>query len=110
MSAASDALADRLRPLLKQPGIVEKKMFGGTGFMLNGNMAVGTTGKGEMLVRIDPGKAATALARPMAFQMMMGTREMKGFVGVEPGIIDDPDELKSWVRYALDFTRTLPAK
>src|SRR5687768_5404981 len=110
MTAPSDALAAKLRPLLKTPGIVEKKMFGGTGFMLNGNMVVGTTAKGEMLIRIDPDKAATALARPMAFQMMMGTSEMKGFIGVAAEIIEDPDELKSWVRYAIDYTRTLPAK
>lgn len=110
MTAASETLAGRLRPLLNKPGIVERKMFGGTGFMLNGNMAVGTTAKGEMLIRIDPDKAAAALARPMAFRMMMGAREMKGFVGVKAGIIDDPDELRSWVRYALDFTGTLPAK
>ena len=57
MSAASDALADRLRPLLAgKPGVVEKKMFGGIGFMLRGNMAIGTTAKGELLVRIDPDK------------------------------------------------------
>lgn len=111
MSAASDALAKRIRPLLAhKPEIVEKKMFGGIGFMFNGNMAVGTTGKGEMLIRIDPAKQAAALARPGAFQMMMGEREMKGFIGVTADVTEDPDELKAWVRYALDFTRTLPAK
>jgi hypothetical protein len=45
MTAASDAMGERLRPLLK--GLVEKKMFGGLGFMLNGNMLVGTTAKGR---------------------------------------------------------------
>ena len=39
MSTPPNALASRLRPLL------EKKMFGGIGFMLNGNMAIGTTAK-----------------------------------------------------------------
>lgn len=111
MSIPSDALAKRIRPILaRKPEIIEKKMFGGIGFMFNGNMAVGTTAKGELLVRIDPAKQPAALARPGAFQMMMGEREMKGFIGVTAAVAEDPDELKAWIKYALDYTRTLPAK
>lgn len=110
MTIASDALAKRLRPLLKKPGIVEKKMFGGTGFMLHGNMAVGTTAKGDLLIRVDPGKADAALGRPGAFQMMMGERPMKGFVGVAAADTEDPDELKGWITLALDYTKTLDPK
>ena len=56
MTAASDAMAERLRPVLEktQLEVVEKKMFGGVGFMLNGNMLIGTTAKGALLVRVDP--------------------------------------------------------
>lgn len=111
MTIASDALAKRIRPLLaRKPEIAEKKMFGGIGFMFNGNMAVGTTAKGEMLIRIDPKKRESALARPGAFAMSMGERAMTGFVAVTADIADDPDELKAWVRYALDYARTLPPK
>ncbi len=62
MSIASDRAwpSAFVRSLARSPGIVEKKMFGGIGFMLNGNMAVGTTAKGELLVRIDPDKASDA--------------------------------------------------
>ena len=99
MSAASDAMGDRLRPLLP-PGLVEKKMFGGIGFMLHGNMTIGTTAKGELLVRIDPARQAEALAMPGAHQMRMGARPMTGFVAVEAsGTPDDAalrrDELRA---------------
>jgi TfoX/Sxy family transcriptional regulator of competence genes len=111
MTVASDALAKRIRPLLaRKPEIAEKKMFGGIAFMFNGNMAVGTTVKGEMLVRVDPAKRASALARPGAFEMSMGKRAMSGFVAVTADIIDDPNELKAWVNYAIDYVRTLPPK
>jgi len=109
MSTASDAMGDRLRPLLPA-GLVEKKMFGGIGFMLNGNMAIGTTAKGEMLVRIDPANQAEALALPGAFQMHMGARAMTGFIAVDAGGTPDDAALNRWIAYALGFARTLPPK
>jgi hypothetical protein len=38
----SESLAERIRQTLgRRKGIEEKKMFGGVGFLLNGNMLVG---------------------------------------------------------------------
>jgi TfoX/Sxy family transcriptional regulator of competence genes len=111
MTIESDALAKRLRPLLmKRHGMAEKKMFGGVGFMMHGNMVVGTTAKGELLVRIDPEKQAAALARPGAFQMMMGERQMSGFIGVAAADVVDHDELKGWVDYAIRYVTLMPPK
>ena len=111
MSAASDAMGDRLRPLLTAiPGLVEKKMFGGIGFMLRGNMAIGTTAKGHLLVRIDPAKQAEALARPGAYQMHMGERPMTGFIAVDEEGTPDDDALREWIAYAMKFAETLPPK
>lgn len=109
MSAASDAMGDRLRPLLP-PGLIEKKMFGGIGFMLHGNMAIGTTSKGELLVRIDPDKQAEALAQPGAYQMHMGERPMTGFIAVDASGTPDDAALGRWIAYALSFAETLPPK
>jgi TfoX/Sxy family transcriptional regulator of competence genes len=111
MSAASDALAARLRALLAaRPEIIERKMFGGTGFMLNGNMAVGTTAKGELLVRIDPAKQPEALARPGAYQMHMGTRPMTGFIAVTEAGMPDDAALADWLAYSMRYAETLPPK
>lgn len=109
MSTASDALGARLRPLLPA-GLIEKKMFGGIGFMLNGNMAIGTTAKGELLVRIDPDKQAEALARPGAYQMHMGPRPMTGFIAVDASGTPDEAALGRWIAYALSYAETLPSK
>lgn len=111
MSAASDAMADRLRPLLAGTSdLVEKKMFGGTGFMLRGNMAIGTTAKGELLVRIDPARQADALARVGAYQMHMGERPMTGFIAVTEAGTPDDKALSGWIAYAMNYAETLPPK
>jgi TfoX/Sxy family transcriptional regulator of competence genes len=102
-------MGDRLRPLVPK-GLVEKKMFGGLGFMLNGNMLVGTTAKGALLVRVDPEKMDAALARPGAYAMHMGARPMTGFIAVDPDALPDAASIKDWIDYARAYVKTLPAK
>ena len=111
MSMVSDALSDRIRRRLgDKPGLVEKKMFGGRCFMVDGNIALGTSAAGELLVRVDPKCRMAALARPGAFVIKMGIREMKGFVAVAPDSIGDEATLGDWVALALAYTTTLPPK
>ena len=60
--AYSESLAQRLRQTLAHHrGISEKKMFGGVGFLLNGNMCVGIW-KNSLIARIDPKSHEAALA------------------------------------------------
>ena len=111
MTAASDLMGDRLRPLLKRtPGLIEKKMFGGLGFMLNGNMVIGTTAKGALLVRVDPEKIDDALRRPGAGEMHMGPKPMKGFVAVDEEGTPDDEALRDWIAHAMKYAKTLPPK
>ena len=106
---ASEALVARIRPLLAGRAVAETRIIGGTGFMLDGNLAVGTTSKGDLLVRIDPAREATALARPGAYVMQMGKTPMKGYVAVAAAGLSD-EALAGWLEDALAFTRTLPPK
>ena len=108
MTAASDEMGARLRPLLKE--LEEKQMFGGLGFMLNGNMLIGTTAKGALLVRVDPARQAEALAKPGAYEMHMGPRPMSGFIAVDPAALPDAAAIKGWIAYATKYVKTLPAK
>ena len=55
----------------------EVKMFGGTGFMLNGNMVAAASRRG-LLVRVGKDRQAEALARPGARPMVMRGRTMGG--------------------------------
>lgn len=107
----ADDLAARIRPLLSgMDGITEQRMFGGWAFMLHGNMLVGAMKAGELLVRISPGRTAEALAQPGTAPMTMGTREMKGFIGVSGPAIDEDAAIVRWIAFAEPFVRTLPRK
>ena len=110
MSAESDAMGDRIRPLLAPLPVVEKKMFGGIGFMFQGNMLVGTTAKGALLARVDPNRMDDALTRPGAELMQMGAKAMTGFVAVSAQALPDAASIKDWIDYSLAFLRTLPPK
>ena len=52
--AYDDALAQRVRDrMMDEPGVSEKKMFGGLAFLTSGNMTVGIHGD-DLIARIDP--------------------------------------------------------
>lgn len=111
MSEASEELGDRIRALIgHKPGITEKKMFGGYGFMLYGNMVVGSMSTGELLMRVGPERHAEAIARPGASAMVQAGREMIGFVMVAYDAIEDDADLKEAIDFAWTFVKTLPPK
>jgi TfoX/Sxy family transcriptional regulator of competence genes len=111
MSVASDELGDRIRNLIgHKPGITEKKMFGGYGFMLYGNMVVGSMSTGELLMRVGPERHAAAVARPGASAMVQAGREMIGFVMVANDAIEDDGDLKDAIDFAWNFVKTMPPK
>ena len=84
-------------------------MFGGYGFMLNGNMVCGAMSTGYLLLRVGADLHAEAIRRPGAQTMHHGGRDMIGFVEVTDEI-DDDDGLKGWVDFAWNFVKTLPPK
>ncbi|GAC1373988.1 MAG: TfoX/Sxy family protein [Acidimicrobiales bacterium] len=104
-------LANRLRELLSgHDGVVEKKMFGGLAFLVDGNMAVSASGRGGLMVRIDPADSARCLARPHVALMEMGGRTMDGWIVVEPEGLKTTRELTAWVTRGVNFAKTLPPK
>lgn len=105
--AIDEKLAGQVRlALADSSALREVKMFGGLGFMLNGNMVAACSDRG-LLVRVGELGLAGALARG-AQPMIMNGRKMKGFVWV-PGTLDGR-AVKSWLRLARAFVETLPAK
>jgi TfoX/Sxy family transcriptional regulator of competence genes len=108
--AFDEALADRLRVLLKRKkGIEEKKMFGGIGFLLNGNMIVGVW-KQSLIARIDPESTEDALLEPHVRPMDITGKPMKGWLMIEPAGIETDDAVKDWVQRAQKFVGKLPKK
>src|SRR5262245_21188067 len=95
--AFSAALAERIRQALaRKRGVEEKKMFGGVGFLLNGNMLVGVW-KDSLIVRLGPEKGDEALKEPHVSEFNITGRSMKGWVLVAPEGIEE-DQLGVWVQ------------
>ena len=111
MSVESEELAERIRGLIgHKPGVIEKRMFGGFGFMLNGNMVAGSMSTGEILLRADPKRIDEALAIPGAAPMKMGERVMTGFYTVDYDAIANDDDLKTWIDRSWAYVKTMPPK
>lgn len=111
MSPETEELGERIRDLIgHKPGVVEKKMFGGFGFMLNGNFVVGAMSTGDILLRADPAKLAETMALPGAGPMLMGEREMTGFYTVEFDRIAHDDDLQEWIDRSWSYVKTMPQK
>ena len=106
---SDDDLLARLRESLAGLPVTEQKMFGGTCFMLSGNMLVGTSKRG-LLVRVGKEAHAEAAALPHARPMEMGGRPMEGYVFVGEAGTSTGKDLKGWLARALAFVETLPPK
>jgi TfoX/Sxy family transcriptional regulator of competence genes len=108
--AYDEELAQRIRDSLQElPGLVEKKMFGGIGFMVRGNMACGVNGD-DLIVRVGPERYEEALADPHARVFDMTGRPMKGWVMVAAEGVEADDKLQRWVEQGVDFALSLPEK
>jgi TfoX N-terminal domain len=108
--AYDDGLATRVRDELGgEPGLVEKKMFGGIAFLVDGNMAVGVRGD-DLMVRLSTADADGALGRPDVRPFVMGGRSSKGFVLVSPEGHGDDADLRDWVGRGVAYARTLAPK
>jgi TfoX/Sxy family transcriptional regulator of competence genes len=84
--AFSEELAERIRQeLARRKNVEEKRMFGGMGFLLNGNLFVGVR-KGSLLVRLGPKQSDEALKDPHASEFKItGRGTMKGVGRGQPG-------------------------
>lgn len=106
--AYNTELADRIRDGFRAP-CIEKAMFGGLGFLVDGNMAVAASGQGGLLARVDPADADGLVGAGVEPMVMRG-RPMKGWMRVSDDAIASNDDLQRWLDRSLAFVRTLPPK
>jgi len=100
----------RIRRVLgRLPDLTDKKMFGGIGFLVKGNMACGVH-KDALIVRIGPEGYAEALARPYTRPFDITGRLMKGWVMVEREGYQSDEDLQGWVQQGIDFVFSLTPK
>lgn len=106
----NEQLASKTRALLaKRKGFGERKMFGGTAYLLNGNMCCGVL-KDDLIVRVGPEKYEEALAMPGARPMDFTGRSIKGFVYVDSKGWSRAANLKKWVEMGVNYASLLPKK
>ena len=102
-------LAERVRSELNGMPFVEKKMFGGVGFLLNGNMACGVN-KDNLILRVDPEKQDVLLKKHHAKPFDMTGKPMKGWLLVDAEGVKTDKQLGAWVREGIEFALTLSPK
>jgi TfoX/Sxy family transcriptional regulator of competence genes len=102
-------LADRVRRALAGAGEVrEVKMFGGLGFMLNGNLVAAASKRG-LLARVGKAQQRVALAERGTALMEMRGRPMEDYIRVDLPALEER-AVATLLGLALAFVKTLPAK
>lgn len=110
MPSPADELTDRLRAEIGgMAGLSEIRMMGGHCFTLHGNMLVAVMKNGDLLARVGADGYGAAQQRPGASAMLMGGREMKGFINVDAAVLDDA-ALKDWISTSLAIVGPMPPK
>jgi TfoX/Sxy family transcriptional regulator of competence genes len=108
--AFSESLAARIRHrLARRKHVEEKKMFGGIGFLLNGNLLVGVW-KDSLIARLGPEGGDEALKEAHVSEFDITGRSMKGWVLVAPEGVEGDEQLSGWVQRAVKFVGKLPGK
>jgi TfoX/Sxy family transcriptional regulator of competence genes len=103
--AYDEGLAERVRGVLEdQPGLTEKKMFGGICFLLDGKMCCGVM-KDALLARVGAEQTAKALKQKHTRPMDFTGRPLKGFVLVDPEGLDFDKQLEGWVAQGVAIAR-----
>lgn len=102
-------LSERIRHELGNIPFVEKKMFGGVGFLIHGNMAVGVY-KDDLIVRFEPEKHEALFKKSGVKPFDIIGRPMKGWLMVEPEGCKTKKQLSAWVKEGVGFALTLPPK
>lgn len=110
---ATDSFAEFLREQLAPIGhITTRRMFGKTGLFCNGLM-LGMVTDNMLYLRVDDGNRVAfkeaEVAAPLSYRKQGSTIELS-FWRAPERLFDEPDELVTWARMALDAARRVAAK
>lgn len=88
--------------------VMKRKMFGGLGYFIHGNMAFGVKGD-ELIVKPNPAEAEELQAEPGMKPFEFGGRTMKSWCLAEPEVLDE-DNLPRLLAICRDYVLTLQPK
>jgi TfoX/Sxy family transcriptional regulator of competence genes len=109
--AFDEELADWVREVIAdQPGVTEKRMFGGLAWLVHGHMAVVALHGGGLMVRVAPADHEAMLTEPGATTMVMRGRPLRGWITVADHACATPPDLATWVRRGLTCALRLPGR
>jgi TfoX/Sxy family transcriptional regulator of competence genes len=101
-------LADRLREaLVGVDGVSEQRMFGGLAFLVHGSLAVSVSGRGGLLLRVDPARTASLLDPPHVGRFVMRGRELEGWLRVDAEAVATDADLHRWVALGVTHAESL---
>jgi TfoX/Sxy family transcriptional regulator of competence genes len=106
--AYDEMLDARIRGAVEPWGAERKAMFGGTAYMLSGNLFAGTY-KDRLLIRVSPEDGVALLQEPGATPFDMMRRPMPGWITIDQAVLDG-DGLEDWLSRGRCFAESLPAK
>ena len=108
--AYDEGLAERLESLMPQlAGLTETHMFGGFGYLLNGNMCIGIW-KDELILRVGIDVAEDLLKQPNITPFDITGKAMKGWAMAAPQATSEDEDLLGYINLCLDFVQTLDPK
>ena len=103
-------LEDRIDHLTDRLGeITKKKMFGGVGYLINGNMCFGIH-KEFIIIRTSLENAEDLLKSEYVTPFDITGKPMKGWLKVSPDFVETEDRLFNMLKLGVEFAETLPRK
>jgi hypothetical protein len=108
--ALDEELVERVRRALATHEVVdERKMFGGIGFLVDGNVTCAVVDD-DLVVRIGPDEVEAAIEHAGVGLFEINGQAMPGFVVVAADHVDDLHGSAAWVKRGTAFVATLPPK
>jgi TfoX/Sxy family transcriptional regulator of competence genes len=105
-----EGLAERLADLMPDdPGLMHTGMFGGFGYLLNGNMCIGIWND-WLILRVGIDVSEALLKKPYIKPFDLTGKAMKGWVMVSAEASTEDEQIQHYIKLCIDFTSTLPAK
>ena len=103
-------LEDRIDSLKERLGLIaKKKMFGGIGYLINGNLCFGIH-RESLVLRVSPEKAEQLMKSEYVAPFDITGRPMKGWLLISPDVLETEDQLLDMLTLGVSFTETLPKK
>lgn len=103
-------LEDRIDKMSKDWELTKKKMFGGVGYLKNGNMAFGTHKGSQMILRAPENRTEELLELTGVRVFDLTGRPMRNWFVASGEALESENDLQKLLKIGYDFALNLPPK